>query len=32
MRYQKIEEGSKNVSPNELERFLDKIKFMYKIR
>ena len=31
MRYQKKEEGSKNVNPTELERFLDKIKFLYKI-
>ena len=31
MRYQKKEEGSKNVNQTELERFLDKIKFLYKI-
>ena len=31
MRYQKKEEGSKNVNPTELERFMDKIKFLYKI-
>ena len=31
VRYQKKEEGSKNVNPTKLERFLDKIKFLYKI-
>ena len=29
--YQKKEEGSKNVNLTELERFPDKIKFLFKI-
>ena len=30
VRYQKKEQGSKNVNPTKLERFMDKVKFLYK--